>query len=83
MFDNDRFNKSCEWCRNMNKMYSVKESSLAFAEWCYRKGKVDGAREFAEWLVDKGILGNRCIYNGEITDYGKVYLAEWQKGEEE
>lgn len=44
---------------------------------------MQGAREFAEWLVYKGILGNRCIYNGEITDYGKVYLAEWQKGTEE
>lgn len=42
-----------------------------------------GARDFAEWLVNKGVLGNRVIYNGEITDYGKVYLAEWQKGTEE
>lgn len=45
-----------------------------------KQGKLDGAREFAEWLVNKGILGNRVIYNGEITDYGKVYLAEWQEG---
>lgn len=61
----------------------------------YEKGKADGFQEaltdagiviytdklkaFAEWLVNKGILGSRVIYNGEITDYGKVYLAEWQK----
>ena len=32
-----------------------------------------GVDDFANWLVEQGILGNRCISDGEITDYGKVY----------
>ena len=34
-----------------------------------RTDAIDG---FAKWLVEQGILGNRCISDGEITDYGKV-----------
>ena len=34
-----------------------------------RADAIDG---FAKWLVEQGILGNRCISDGEITDYGKV-----------
>ena len=32
-----------------------------------------GIDDFANYLVEQGILGNRCISDGEITDYGKVY----------
>ena len=32
-----------------------------------------------EELVEKGILGNRCISDGEITDYGKVYAKKYKE----
>lgn len=35
--------------------------------------------EFANWLVEQGILGNRCIADGEITDYGKVYAKKYKE----
>ena len=38
-----------------------------------------GIDEFANWLVEQGILGNRCISEGEITDYGKVYAKKYKK----
>ena len=38
-----------------------------------------GIDEFANWLVEQGILGNRCISDGEITDYGKVYAKKYKK----
>lgn len=66
MLDNDKFNKSCEWCRKMNKIYSVKESSLTFAEWCYQQG----AKGFVEWLTSK--------YRYATEDIEEDF-AEWQK----
>ena len=38
-----------------------------------------GVDDFANWLVEQGILGNRCISDGEITDYGKVYAKKYKK----
>ena len=38
-----------------------------------------GIDEFANWLVEQGILGNRCISDGEITDYGKVYAKKYKE----
>ena len=31
-----------------------------------------GIDDFAKWLVEQGILGSRCISDGEITDSGTV-----------
>ena len=41
-----------------------------------RTDAIDG---FAKWLVEQGILGNRCISDGEITDYGKVYAKKYKE----
>ena len=41
--------------------------------------RADAIDEFANWLVKQGILGNRCISDGEITDYGKVYAKKYKK----
>lgn len=41
--------------------------------------RADAIRKFAEWLVNRGVLGNRVIANGEITDYGKFYVSEYEK----
>ena len=38
-----------------------------------------GVDDFANWLVEQGILGNRCISDGEITDYGKVYAKKYKE----
>ena len=38
-----------------------------------------GVDDFANWLVKQGILGNRCISDGEITDYGKVYAKKYKE----
>ena len=41
-----------------------------------RADAIDG---FANWLVEQGILWNRCISDGEITDYGKVYAKKYKE----
>ena len=41
--------------------------------------KSDAIDDFANWLVEQGILGNRCISDGEITDYGKVYAKKYKE----
>ena len=45
----------------------------------YQQGKADAIDDFANWLVEQGILGNRCISDGEITDYGKVYAKKYKE----
>ena len=45
----------------------------------YKQGRADAIDDFANWLVEQGILGNRCISDGEITDYGKVYAKKYKK----
>ena len=35
--------------------------------------------DFANWLVEQDILGNRCISDGEITDYGRVYAKKYKE----
>ena len=41
--------------------------------------RADAIDDFANWLVKQGILGNRCISDGEITDYGKVYAKKYKE----
>ena len=45
----------------------------------YQQGREDAIDDFASWLVEQGILGNRCISEGEITDYGKVYAKKYKE----
>ena len=45
----------------------------------YKQGRADAIDDFANWLVEQGILGNRCISDGEITDYGKVYAKKYKE----
>ena len=45
----------------------------------YRQGYAKAIDDFANWLVEQGILGNRCISDGEITDYGKVYAKKYKE----
>ena len=41
--------------------------------------RADSIDDFANWLVEQGILGSRCISDGEITDYGKVYAKKYKE----
>ena len=45
----------------------------------YQQGREDAIDDFANWLVEQGILGSRCISDGEITDYGKVYAKKYKE----
>lgn len=45
----------------------------------YQQGRIEAIDGFANWLVEQGILGNRCISDGEITDYGKVYAKKYKE----
>lgn len=45
----------------------------------YQQGRADAIDEFANWLVKQGILGSRCISDGEITDYGRVYAKKYKE----
>ena len=41
--------------------------------------RADAIDDFANWLVEQGILGSRCISDREITDYGKVYAKKYKE----
>ena len=41
--------------------------------------RADAIDDFANWLVKQGILGNRCISDGGITDYGRVYAKKYKE----
>ena len=45
----------------------------------YQQGRADAIDDFANWLVKQGILGNRCISDGEITDYGREYAKKYKE----
>ena len=45
----------------------------------YHQERADTIDDFANWLVKQGILGNRCISDGEITYYGKVYSKKYKE----
>ena len=63
---------SCN-CNNCNRILN---------EWLDEYDKqirADAIDDFANWLVEQGILGSRCISDGEITDYGKVYAKKYKE----
>ena len=60
---------------NTNLKDTIKDIHDNVAREMYCKGIDD----FAKWLVKQGILGNRCISDGEITDYGKVYAKKYKE----
>ena len=56
--------------------------NLFFNKWLDEYDKqirADAIDGFANYLVEQGILGNRCISDGEITDYGKVYAKKYKE----
>ena len=61
-------------CNKLNiREYEVEQKRI------FKQIKADAIDDFAKWLVEQGILGNRCISDGEITDYGKVYSKKYKE----
>ena len=62
--------------------YRIKEHTVRIVnvpDEIVKKIRADAIDGFADWLVEQGILGNRCILDGEITDYGKAYAKKYKK----
>ena len=63
-------------------VHTCVDFNLFFNKWLDEYDKqirADAIDGFANWLVEQGILGNRCISDGEITDYGKVYAKKYKE----
>ena len=62
--------------------YKIKEHTVRIVnvpDEMVKKIRAEAIDGFANWLVKQGILGNRCISDGEITDYGKVYAKKYKE----
>ena len=61
-------------CNKLNmEEYEEKQKQI------YKQIRADSIDDFANWLVKQGIFGSRCISDGEITDYGKVYAKRYKE----
>ena len=61
-------------CNKLNmEEYEEKQKQI------YKQIRTEAIDDFANWLVEQGILGNRCISDGVITDYGKVYAKRYKE----
>ena len=61
-------------CNKLNmEEYEEKQKQI------FKQIRAEAIDEFANWLVKQGILGSRCISDGEITDYGKVYAKKYKE----
>lgn len=58
---------------------AFEKMKLKSYQYGYRQGYSKAIDDFDNWLVEQGILGNRCISDGEITDYGKVYAKKYKE----
>ena len=62
--------------------YKIKEHTVRIVnapDEVVKQIRADAIDDFANYLVEQGILGNRCISDGEITDYGKVYAKKYKE----
>ena len=57
----------------------ITKDSLEMLLDLHQQARADAIDDFANWLVEQGILGNRGISDGEITDYGKVYAKKYKE----
>ena len=73
---NDYYNKLNE---KINTDTRLKETIKDIHDNVAREMYCKGIDDFANWLVKQGILGSRCISDGEITDYGKVYAKKYKE----
>ena len=62
--------------------YRIKEHTVRIVkvpDEVVKQIREDAIDDFAKWLVEHGILASRCISDGEITDYGKVYAKKYKE----
>ena len=78
--------KICPWgtcdCGDDYESCNCDDCNRVLEEWLDKYDKqirADAIDDFANWLVEQGILGSRCISDGEITDYGKVYAKKYKE----
>lgn len=57
----DKRKESEKWAREKADEFTKLDTDLTFAEWCYRQGKADGIREFAEEYETS--ISGRCKYS--------------------
>ena len=61
-------------CNKLNmEEYEEKQKQI------YKQIRADAIDDFANCLVEQGILGNRCISDVEIIDDGKVYAKKYKE----
>ncbi len=74
-------NTNCEDCElKLTEINNgVSNCEKIFMEKHDAKVREEAIEKFADWLVKQGILGNRVISDGEITDYGKVYANKFKE----
>ena len=69
-------------CCNSDTNFDCVDCTRVMNEWLDgydNQIRADAIDDFANWLVEQGILGSRCISDGEITDYGKVYAKKYKE----
>ena len=69
-------------CCNGDKSCNCSDCNRVLNKWLDEYDKqirADAIDDFANWIVEQGILGNRCISDGEITDYGRVYAKKYKE----
>ena len=78
--------KICPWgtcdCGDDYESCNCDDCNRVLEEWLYEYDKqirAEAIDDFANYLVEQGILGSRCISDGEITDYGKVYTKKYKE----
>ena len=86
MTKDELLKKICPWgtcdCGDDYESCNCDDCNRVLEEWLYeyeKQVRADAIDDFANWLVEQGILGNRCISDGEITDYGKVYAKKYKE----
>ena len=86
MIRDDLLKRICPWgtcdCGDDYESCNCDDCNRVLEEWLDEYDKqirADAIDEFADWLVEQGILGSRCISDGEITDYGKVYAKKYKE----
>lgn len=67
------------WYEDMERAEQERDAQEYECAMAFNDGYNKAIDEFAEWLVEQGILGNRVISDGEITDYGKVYAKKFKQ----
>lgn len=83
MIDWEKRRKSEEWAKEKACEFCKTNSDLTFAEWCYQKGKEDGAKKIIKFAEDNGWFlcdaGDRDISDKEYDELLEDFIKKEQK----